>query len=454
MKKILTTLTLIFVLFFAAQATHNKGGEITVKQIAYLQYEATIHTYTKASSVPADRDSLEICWGDGNCEWVQRDTSYLYDDNRKYNIYSKQHSFAEEGNFNISMTDPNRNGAVLNFPFPDNIPLYIATTLLVSSLTNSTPILLNQFSEKAYRGLVYQHNPAAFDVDGDSLAYELIVPLAGFDTPVPNYTFPSGVLPGSNNQHELDGELGTFIWEAPQQLGAYGLAMKITEYRAGQILSTTIRDFEVTVRDSTMFAPPVIVTSVESVVTVEVGETLTFDIEGGESGMNRFLLRAFGGPFLLDNPATLDAPIDFQSGALNATFSWTITEQPNLISPYYLLLRMDERDDNEDGLTNYEVIKININGLETNTTSPKEAVGFEIFPNPVSMGLLFFKSKIPEGKSLNIKIFSLDGKILLEKNVTATANFQILDVQHLSEGNYFISLQSGEQMMTRLIRIE
>ena len=58
----------------AAFATHNRAGEIHIEQIGPLTIRATIITWTKASSVNADRDTLTICWGDGpnSCEQVGR----------------------------------------------------------------------------------------------------------------------------------------------------------------------------------------------------------------------------------------------------------------------------------------------------------------------------------------------------------------------------------------------
>ena len=53
-------------------ATHNRAGEITYVQIGPLTIEATITTYTKATSIQADQDSLTLCWGDGFCESVLR----------------------------------------------------------------------------------------------------------------------------------------------------------------------------------------------------------------------------------------------------------------------------------------------------------------------------------------------------------------------------------------------
>ena len=57
-------------------ATHNRAGDISISQVGdcveSLTIQATIITYTKASSIPADRDTLTICWGDGNCERIAR----------------------------------------------------------------------------------------------------------------------------------------------------------------------------------------------------------------------------------------------------------------------------------------------------------------------------------------------------------------------------------------------
>lgn len=56
---------LIALFLFASllHATHNRSGEIVFKKTGGLHVEATIITYTKASSINADRDSLDINWG-------------------------------------------------------------------------------------------------------------------------------------------------------------------------------------------------------------------------------------------------------------------------------------------------------------------------------------------------------------------------------------------------------
>ena len=110
-----------FILFsicfgFEAMATHNRAGEITYIQIGPLTIEATITTYTKASSTAADRDSLEICWYNGGpCQWVQRanGNGELLPNDTKYNYYVATFTYPGPGHYTISMNDPNRNGDTL-----------------------------------------------------------------------------------------------------------------------------------------------------------------------------------------------------------------------------------------------------------------------------------------------------------------------------------------------------
>ena len=353
MKKILTTLLLVISCFFIANATHNYGGEITVKQISYLNYEATIHTYTKESSIPADRDSLEICWGDGICEWIVRDTSFSLGKDIKCNVYTWQHTYAEEATYTISMTDPNRTGGILNVnpPSSDNVPFHVQTEIVVSTFYNNTPMLLNTPTDWGYVGQTYQHNPAAIDWEGDSLSYELAVPLSDVDIPVPNYFFPDlfPIPNDPNNIISIDAMLGTVTWANPQLQGDYVIAIKIKEHRNGQVISTVTRDFTITIKGAVNEAPTIVVPIDE--VTLSVGDTLKFDVVGEDSEIGEILVKAIGQPFLLDNPPTFNVPTDFTTGPINANFEWEIFDNHYYLNPYYLVFRIDEKDAVNCGLT-------------------------------------------------------------------------------------------------------
>ena len=55
-------------LSFAAQATHLKGGEITVKRISdkTLTFEFTLTTYTENNRANVEQNTVNFCFGDGS----------------------------------------------------------------------------------------------------------------------------------------------------------------------------------------------------------------------------------------------------------------------------------------------------------------------------------------------------------------------------------------------------
>src|SRR5437773_306040 len=83
--------------FLIAYATHNRAGEITYTHLTGFTYQIIIHTYTKASSVAADRDSLEIIWGDGTSDTLPRTNGggngVAIGNDIKYNEYTGTHTY-------------------------------------------------------------------------------------------------------------------------------------------------------------------------------------------------------------------------------------------------------------------------------------------------------------------------------------------------------------------------
>ena len=148
---------LTFGLFFFGlsdlAATHNRAGEITVEQIDALTIKAMITTYTKASSIQADRDSLTLCWGDGNCELLVRINGPIGNsgipsgerlpNDTKVNIYMAFHVYPGIGTYKLSMTDPNRNGQILNVnpPNSDMVEFHLESLLDFHLKTILHPIL-------------------------------------------------------------------------------------------------------------------------------------------------------------------------------------------------------------------------------------------------------------------------------------------------------------------------
>ena len=108
--KILSLTVLLLISVTSLLATHNRAGEITYEQIDDLTIRATITTFTRTSSFAADRDSLEMFWGDGTSEFVSRTNGNgepLPNDVQR-NVYTATHTYPTRSQFTLSVTDPNR----------------------------------------------------------------------------------------------------------------------------------------------------------------------------------------------------------------------------------------------------------------------------------------------------------------------------------------------------------
>lgn len=242
-------------------ATHNRAGEITYTQISGLTYDFTITTYTKASSVDADRSELVIFWGDGTASTLPRTAEAFLSNDIKLNRYSGRHTYSGPFNYVVYVVDPNRIESILNISNSVNVPFYLEDTLKILDPTiygfNSSPILFNPPIDFGNVNEVFVHNPNAFDPDGDSLSYTLIPPKQGVGMQVPGYVSPTVINPGPDNVLTLDVYTGELRWITPKRQGIYNVAILITEFRNGLVIGTVVRDLQIIIQAAEN-QPPVI----------------------------------------------------------------------------------------------------------------------------------------------------------------------------------------------------
>ena len=189
MRKVLLALLFSLIFIGSSYATHQRAAEITYRHLDGLSYEFTITMYTRTSS-PADnqRNTMPIFWGDETGSEIPRIDFVPIPGvaDITYNRYVGQHTFPAPGRYLISVEDPNRNGGVVNIPNSINVPMYIETELVINPFlgSNNSVQLLNPPIDKGCVGQTFIHNPAAYDPDGDSLSYRLVVckGAGGYDT--------------------------------------------------------------------------------------------------------------------------------------------------------------------------------------------------------------------------------------------------------------------------------
>lgn len=361
MKK-LVPIVLFMLVSFAALATHNRAGEITVEFIGGLTVRATVTTYTVPDS-PADRPFLEVRWGDGNLDTVYRSNGggdgEIIQPGVKKNIYVGVHTYASPSTYSISMEDPNRNGGIINIPNSINVPFYIETQIIISPFAgaSSTPVLLNAPIDDACVGRIYEHNPGAWDPDGDSLSYELTVCAGEFGEAIQGYSFPAGV--------SIDAVTGTLTWDSPTQQGEYNFAVRIIEWRRLQDgsyvpVGYTIRDMQVTVLPCNN-NPPIVRTVDE--ICVEAGTQLQFMVRAWDPDGDPVTLTGSGGPLeQAVSPATFAQPVSANDTA-QSLFRWNTECEHVQIQPYMMTFRAeDDPPGNDQELVDYHTTFITVVG--------------------------------------------------------------------------------------------
>ncbi len=324
-SRIFGLLGLMLVSLSQAWATHNRAGEITYRHLNDLTYEFTITTYTDPASL-ADRDALGIDWGDGSpVDTLPRSSITLLTPDIQKNEYIGTHAFAGVGTYIISMVDPNRVEGILNIDGSVNVPFCLVDTFIIwDPLTlgfNDSPILLNPPIDYANLGELFTHNPAAFDPNGDSLSYELVVPFQYPGIVVPGYQYPDDRTTCTDTDaftiNTFDGDV---VWDVPSCLtGIFNIAILITEYRDGIKMGTVLRDMQIFVENYNNHAP--VIAEIND-TCVYAGEELNLLITATDPDVTQTItLTAVGGPFYID-----ESPAEFFStpneGFVDGTFTW------------------------------------------------------------------------------------------------------------------------------------
>jgi gliding motility-associated-like protein len=346
--------TLLFgICFFALQATHNRAGEITYRWLNGFTYEVTITTYTRACELCADRCELTINWGDGNSDVLLRnngnnvrclngnDGVIIDQVNRiRKNTYTGSHTYPAAGSYIIFMEDRNRNAGISNIINSDQVPFYIATELFISpSLgANSSPILTNPPVERGCKDKRFEHNPGAYDPDGDSLAYRLTFSRSENGDPIQSIYDPQYV----QDSVKIDPTTGLFYWDVPKNVGQFNFAFEVVEYRKNAQgryvrIGYVTRDLQIDIEDCPNNPPEVLPLGP---FCVEAGTNLNFPVQADDVDNDIVELTAFGGPFIITPAATFTGA--FGLPIVTGFFNWATTCDLVRKQPYQVTFKAED----------------------------------------------------------------------------------------------------------------
>jgi len=329
MKKIFLLIFLFSVIATNVFATHMRAGTITYRCLGGLSYEFTITTYTNTLS-QADRPSYDISCGDGNTLTIPRISKTPVgnpNDEISLNIYVGKYTYGGPDTYIISLEDPNRNIGILNIPNSVNIPFYIQTTLVINPFIgcNDSPEIVNPPIEDGCVGVPFLYNPNAYSDNGDSISYQLINCKGDGGLDIPGYT-----LPAASNSFTLNPVTGNLIWNSPEQQGSFNVAILISEWKYGILLSSVTEDMQITIAACNDHPP--VIKDLKDTCVLE-GTMLKINVFAKDPDQGDIVtLSASGGPLMLANdPAVFNTVSHIDS--VSSTFSWQpdcsqVREQP------------------------------------------------------------------------------------------------------------------------------
>ena len=325
-------------------ATHIRAGEIIARRISStsLTYEFTVIGYTDTGS-EVEFAGGEFSFGDGNSVEVLEDGSIssqkiLLDNQVALNLYKVIHTFQAPGRYVVSYFEQNRNDEIVNMDNSVDTPFFIETEILIDPFfgLNNTPVLLIPPIDNGVVGVRYIHNPGAFDPDGDSLSYELVIPMQSGEYEVTNYRYPNfeefyqdydkGNETGLGRPtFTLDSITGDLVWDSPGLGGEYNFAFRVVEWRkVGNEwfkLGHVTRDMQVIIEESDNDRP--LIEGLES-ICVEAGSYVRDTVTAEDPDFDDIKIEAFGGPFeFQSSPAVyLINPAQYQDSPADLYFEW------------------------------------------------------------------------------------------------------------------------------------
>ena len=351
MKKLL--LLFVFTLtMLQTQATHLMGGQITSSQNSGLYYIVKLTLYRDSLGVPMS-PTQQITYTDstGNYIIATHNVSYVIgsfpvsigNGVERYE-FEDTITFPYVGKFKAMTNNCCRNAAILNLPNPSSNSLWLDVDITADP-SNSSPVFLNEPITVAQLNQPFSYNPLPFDIDGDSLSWQLDVPMDYF-SPTTGNAIPGYVLPPSDilapfSIDPLTGEI-TFI---PIVAGNFQVSVKAIEWRNGIQIGYIRRDVQLIVVSSSNIPVNVQVGTIvqrntTNPIYINVGETLTFGLNAFNVD-NGSVSVTTGGSALLNTTATSNSTA-VSNNEIISTVNWTPTLSEVRDEPYYLSFRIGD----------------------------------------------------------------------------------------------------------------
>ncbi len=363
-------------------ATHVRAGDLTAERIqgSTLTYKFTATIYTDDEGVPPDPE-IEFDFGTGEKRNVSRVLSVGVGNATTKNQYVTTYTFPGPGEYAVGVSILNRNAGILNIPNSVNVAFYIESTFVISPFLgiNTSPVLLVAPIDFAARGKIFIHNPGAYDADGDSLAYKMVVCKKSKGSFVDGFSDPNDPKFGGTNTGggpatlTLDARTGDLVWNTPGEPGQYNVAFIVEEWRDGFLIGQVNRDMQIIVRDNRNNPPKVN----DREICVTAGTRIREDVITSDPDNDRVLLTAQSAlfeqappPQYISVPPRNYATLSVSGAAQpRGVLQWQTTCQDVRLEPYQITFKAEDQPafSPQDKLVDLQTWRIRVVGPKPST---------------------------------------------------------------------------------------
>ncbi|WP_370089639.1 gliding motility-associated C-terminal domain-containing protein [Ekhidna sp.] len=385
-------LTIFTLAALVSKATHIRAGEVIAKRISGLTYQFTFIGYRDVEGVPFGQGVFDFgdgdFYGDDPGETIPWGAIVDLGNGVEKWQFTITHTYAGGSNYLVSYKEDFRNANIQNISGSVSTSFYVETLVVIDALiVNSTPFFTVPPIDQGVVGAIFEHNPGAFDPDGDSLSYYFTIPkqdegldVNGYQSLI-NPTFYTKFSEGNSTRDgeptlTIDPVTGTITWDAPggatipdMENREFNVAFVVEEWRRvnGELirLGFVTRDMQIIIWNYENDPPEL---EIPEDTCVVAGSTITGIITGTDPDGDPVKIEAFGGPFEVNPSATVDPdPGEFQGPPSVLTFEWETACGQVRIAPYEVQFKATDDPTipevpNPPGQVNFETWRITVVG--------------------------------------------------------------------------------------------
>lgn len=378
------SLILIIASAYSALATHLRAGEITVERVGcsnIWRITVTVYTNTINTNVLFGGEDDWLDFGDGTRMLIPEQENIPRPDLGEgiaTASFTVTHTYSGNAKYIVSYSEPNRNAGVVNMDGSVNTRFYIETQLLIDPYLgcNNTPKLLVPPIDRACTGIAWFHNPGAYDPDGDSLSYEMVIPFRDINTTVVNYQEPDAPKFYSDFGHgneagtgqpsfSINPVDGTLTWDSPGSIGEYNIAFVVREWRLVNgnwiPIGFVRRDMQIIVDDCDNERPDL---DIPEDVCVVAGTTLDASIFGTDPDGDSVKIEAFSEIFNFPAGAATYTPFpaDYRRQPAELKFQWNTECSHIKDQPYQVVFKITDQSPTGSRLVTFKTWLIRVVG--------------------------------------------------------------------------------------------